>query len=71
MRMLIMVKNPGVRTAVTMAINKLFLLAKEIAAAEKMVGGIKHSVMLVDQEVGERSPYREALGVIPISANRT
>ena len=69
MRMLIMVKNPGVRTAANMAIDELFLLAKEIAAAEKMVGGAKQAVMLVEQQDGGRNHYGEIPEVFPIEVN--
>ena len=70
MRLLILVKNPGIRTSASMAIDELFLLAKEIAAAEKLVGGTKNTVMVVNQDTGDKNPYGEAWGVFPINSNR-
>ena len=70
MRLLIMVKNPGVRTTATLPIDELFLLAKEIAAAEKLVGGgTKQAVMAVEQQEGARNWHGGVQDVLPIGVN--
>ncbi len=66
MRTLIMLKNPGIRTTATMAIDELFLLAKEIAAAEKM-GGAKQAVLLIEHGGTDDTTHDgEAPGIFPV-----
>ena len=72
MRTLIMVKNSGVRTTATMAIDELFLLAtREIAAAEKM-GGTKQAVLVVEREGADDTIHSgEALGIFQVGGNNS
>ena len=67
MRLLIMAvtENPGVRRAAAMAINELFLPAKEIAAAEKLVGGAEALRDVGNRRSWGKEPLRGSIGSIP------
>ena len=75
MRTFIMVRNPGIRNTAHVAIDELFTLAKEIAAAEGMGSAAKqHTVMVTElqelQELsGERAHWEQQAEVFPVTTS--